>query len=83
MSIKADKPWKGKLVFDIARHKEFMKLPFDWPRINQFPEWFVVDSKDNYSIEGLCEKPYSGQELRKGLELELSVGEQKNLIIEN
>jgi hypothetical protein len=60
-----------------------MKLPFDWPRIKQFPEWFVVDSKDNYSIEGLSEKPYSGQELRKGLELELSVGEQKNLIIEN
>ena len=42
LSLAADQPWSGRLVFDRPRHREIMKLPLDYPRINQFPEWFTL-----------------------------------------
>jgi hypothetical protein len=42
ITLRSSEPWKGKLYFDYSRFKENMKLPIDWPRINQFPEWFTV-----------------------------------------
>ena len=42
LSLTADQPWEGRLVFDRPRHKLLMHLPLDYPRINQFPEWFTV-----------------------------------------
>jgi hypothetical protein len=27
-----------------------MKLPLDWPRINQFPEWYTVTPTINYQV---------------------------------
>jgi len=41
VSLIAGEPWSGKLVFDKPRHKLQMHLPIDYPRINQFPEWFT------------------------------------------
>jgi len=40
--LSAERPWTGKLVFDRSRHKTNMRLPVDYPRINQFPEWFSL-----------------------------------------
>lgn len=40
--LSAERPWSGKLVFDRARHKTIMRLPVDYPRINQFPEWCTL-----------------------------------------
>ncbi|MHB8897127.1 MAG: hypothetical protein ACYC6Y_00115 [Thermoguttaceae bacterium] len=48
--LAADRPWQGKLLFDQPRHKAFMNLPVDYPRINQFPEWFTVTAADNYQV---------------------------------
>jgi hypothetical protein len=31
-----------------------MRLPIDWPRINQFPEWFTVEADRGYDVE-TCE----------------------------
>ena len=42
ISMAADAGWFGKLVFDRPRHKTLMRLPLDYPRINQFPEWFTL-----------------------------------------
>lgn len=42
LSVSADQPWTGRLLFDRPRHREIMKLPVDYPRINQFPEWFTL-----------------------------------------
>ena len=50
LCLAADKPWKGKLVFDRPRHKVFMKMPMDYPRINQFPEWFTVAADGKYRL---------------------------------
>ena len=48
--VVADEPWIGKLVFDRPRHSVFMKMPVDYPRINQFPEWFTVGVGDRYRV---------------------------------
>ena len=50
LAISADRPWSGRVVFDKPRHKKNMHLPFDYPRINQFPEWFTVTSGASYEM---------------------------------
>ena len=43
VSLRAERDWEGTLLVDRPRHREQMGLPLDWPRINQFPEWFSVE----------------------------------------
>ena len=84
LCITAKKDWKGKLVFDIPRHKTFMKLPIDWPRINQFPEWFTVQSETRYSVHDITtgkKQAYKGKELHEGLKLSVKAGTQKQVQI--
>ncbi|MBK7710324.1 MAG: hypothetical protein IPJ37_04775 [Bacteroidales bacterium] len=50
ISITAAENWDGRLMFDKKRHSEYMHLPEDWPRINQFPEYFTLDKNNSYSI---------------------------------
>lgn len=47
-SVRSEWPWKGRLRFDIPRHKENLKMPVDYPRLNQFPEWFTVPADGVY-----------------------------------
>jgi len=49
--VKSEWPWAGRLRFDRPRHKDFFHMPFDYPRINQFPEWFTVDTPARYQIQ--------------------------------
>lgn len=81
--ITADQPWAGRLVFDIPRHKAHMHLPLDYPRINQFPEWFAVDSQQAYEIQaagGALEKR-TGAELHDGLAVQVKPGEPFRLTV--
>lgn len=50
VSLVSSKPWEGRLVFDTPRHKTQMHMPLDYPRINQFPEWFTVKRGKKYEI---------------------------------
>jgi len=43
--------WTGVLRFDQARHRNWLRLPFDYPRINQFPEWFTVEDESDYTLQ--------------------------------
>ncbi len=87
LSSKTD--WKGTLFFDTPRHKTIMKLPIDWPRINQFPEWFTVEEDGVYRIwadvsitgESRPAVDRSGKDLLGGLPIELEAGEGKRLRI--
>ncbi len=73
ISVRADKPWAGRLIFDIPRHKLYLKLPLDYPRINQFPEWFTVNADDEYRVEaGGRTATHKGRELIEGLPVELT-----------
>ncbi|MEM9282961.1 MAG: hypothetical protein AAGA96_14130 [Verrucomicrobiota bacterium] len=82
LSLKAEENWSGKLHFDSARHQTSMKLPLDWPRINQFPEWYSVDAETDYVIRDLSKKDdssVSGTSLLRGLEISVQAGEVKKI----
>ncbi|MHC4463847.1 MAG: DUF6807 family protein [Planctomycetota bacterium] len=84
ISILASKPWKGKVIFDTPRHHSNMKMPIDWPRINQFPEWFTVQSGKIYTLRDLTSnvnKAYTGQQLQQGITIELRPGSERRLLI--
>ena len=66
ISIEADWPWQGTLHFDIPRHQEYLHLPTDYPRLNQFPEWFTVAKNAQYATD---RGPIFGTVLRQGLPL--------------
>jgi hypothetical protein len=48
--LATDWPWSGKLRFDRPRHSAPMYLPLDYPRINQFPEWFTASPTLRYEV---------------------------------
>ncbi|MEW5900147.1 MAG: alpha/beta fold hydrolase, partial [Acidobacteriota bacterium] len=49
--LAGDRPWSGWLRFDRPRHRDRMHLPMDYPRINQFPEWFTASATARYEIK--------------------------------
>ncbi|MBN1815729.1 MAG: hypothetical protein JW828_00120 [Sedimentisphaerales bacterium] len=80
LSLTARKEWTGKLLFDMPRHKTILHLPIDWPRINQFPEWFTVEDPLKYKIRENNTDSYkiaSGRELATGLDVQIESGKQR------
>ncbi len=63
--IKSDFPWNGRLRFDRPRHKDYFHMPLDYPRINQWPEWFTVNSLARYQVakEGGSSEAVAGKAL--------------------
>lgn len=82
--ITAENDWEGKLFFDAPRHKTILNLPIDYPRINQFPEWFVIEYGKEYTIlstqKNLSGK-YSAKDLQQGIILNIKAGEKVSLKI--
>jgi len=84
IAISSGKAWQGKLIFDYKRHKEILHLPIDYPRINQFPEWFTVTSKNEYQFFDYNKKTktqITGIELRNGVELNIGTGEKYFIVV--
>jgi hypothetical protein len=79
ISLTANEPWKGKLIFDRQRHKTNMRLPLDYPRINQFPEWFTVVAGKRYTVGG---RKFSGEDLASGIPITLEPGKELRLQVE-
>jgi hypothetical protein len=74
VQIESDTPWKGRLILDKPRHKEVMKLPLDWPRINQFPEWYTVEKDKVYLLHnqnGELLKEVTGKQLTDGIPIDI------------
>ena len=76
VAIEADESWEGRIIFDRPRHSEQMHLPIDYPRINQFPQWWTVSCDEHYEIavDGSSLRPMSGDTLRKGLPVKIEGG---------
>ena len=77
--LTADQPWEGRVIFDRPRHKELLHLPMDYPRINQFPEWFTVTENNELRLRKAAdakETTLAGRVLREGLPLKLAAGER-------
>ncbi|WP_425235241.1 hypothetical protein [Ulvibacterium sp.] len=77
LRINAEEDWYGTLKFDVPRHRTIMQMPADWPRINQFPEWFTVDTNETYEVKDLTNglsTNYTGKQLLEGIEFTLKKG---------
>ncbi|MBL9179736.1 MAG: hypothetical protein JNM65_16860 [Verrucomicrobiaceae bacterium] len=84
VSIVADKPWEGRLIFDKPRHKVNMRLPLDYPRINQFPEWFTAQAGTRYEVgspDGGINETLDGAALVAGLRVALAGGVERRFIV--
>jgi hypothetical protein len=84
ISVISDKPWEGRLVFDKQRHKLNMHLPLDYPRINQFPEWFTAQAGARYEVSDAADgkkRTRTGKELLDGLTVSLKAGEELRLTV--
>jgi len=84
ITMRAEKDWQGQLIFDTPRHKTFMMMPLDWPRINQFPEWFTVKAEESYKVHDLTSNSkatYTGKQLNEGITLHLQPGTERRLVV--
>jgi hypothetical protein len=84
VSLAADEPWSGRLVFDKPRHRLQMHLPLDYPRINQFPEWYTAEADARYALVGLDGQAVTdrfGVELQQGVPVELEAGKELRLTV--
>ena len=85
ISLRCESGWSGKLIFDTPRHQTIMKMPLDWPRINQFPEWFTVKANRRYMIHDLTtnsKKAYTAEQLKAGIPINLKQGVEQRLRVQ-
>ena len=85
LSIRAEKEWNGKILFDTRRHKTVMNMPLDWPRINQFPECYTVESESRYEVRDRTigsKTTYTGKQLKKGIDIHLKPGIKHQLVLQ-
>jgi len=72
ITISTDDDWNGKIKLGTAMHRTNLNLPINYPRINQFQEWYPVNPKKKYRVKNLnTHKRYTvvGQQLIDGYEL--------------
>ncbi len=84
VTLKAESRWQGKLVFDAPRHQTIMKMPLDWPRINQFPEWFTVKDDNRYMVHDLATNSrasYTAGQLVAGVPVTIEPGAERHLVV--
>jgi hypothetical protein len=64
--------WECRIIFDSPRHNQIWHLPSDYPRLNQLPEWYTVNTDSNYTaiVDG-GSNTYNGQELSEGIHWQL------------
>jgi len=83
LGLTADQPWDGRVVFDQPRHKLLMRLPLDYARINQFPEWFTVEKDANYRVrlDRARGREQTGAHLAEGFPVTLLPGQVALLVV--
>ncbi len=84
--LSSDRPYEGRLVFDIPRHRLHMGFQHDWPRMNTIPEWFTVEPDDqhHYTVTQVDVdevQTVSGQTLREGYPVRVSPTAPLRLIV--
>lgn len=69
LAVESTEPWSGVVHFDYPRHREHWNMTVNYPRLNEWPEWFTVERNKLYEVEikGQDSKIYSGQQLVDGL----------------
>lgn len=82
ISVSSAEPWEGRLVFDTPRHRLYLRAPIDYPRLNEWPEWFVAEPEHSYTVRDLttgAAADWAGETLAAGLPLQLDGGVERQL----
>ncbi len=75
VTLESEKPWRGLVHFDYPRHRAHFNMPVNYPRLNEFPEWFAVNSDRLYEVSiGQEKQLFLGAELVRGLEVSVEPG---------
>jgi hypothetical protein len=85
ISMKSDTDWEGLLMFDRQRHKDYLHLPVDYPRINQFQEWFTIKKHEYFRVENRSTgeiKIMDYDTMKEGLLIKSHSGKRTNLVIQ-
>lgn len=71
--LECDQPWEGRIQFDVPRHQYVFNMPVNYPRLNEWPEWYTVELDRLYvvTVDGE-EMIRSGGELAQGLPIQIS-----------
>ena len=73
LCLSLEAPAATRIQFDYARHKRVLNLDKNYVRLNEFPEWYVVDENTLYKVRnqaGGKEQILLGSELIAGIQLE-------------
>ena len=62
-------PSPTTIRFDYARHRRVLNLDRNYVRLNEFPEWFVVDENALYRLSRSEAGSAAGEIVRLGAEL--------------
>lgn len=76
LALSAETDWEGWLRFDAPRHREHFRLPVNYARLNEFPEWFTVEPGATYRLRlgNGAGRRVTGAELARGLPLSVKAG---------
>jgi len=50
LHLHAEEVWRGEIVVDEPRHRLHVGLTEDYPRLNQWPEWWTAEPSTRYAI---------------------------------
>ncbi len=84
--IADEEAWTGRVLFDRPRHREWLRLPLDYPRINQFPEWFTVERDRTYRLRLVAPSSgasdQTGADLLNGISVHIGQGREFRFTVE-
>ncbi len=50
ISLRAEEAWSGRLYLDHPRHRDHFGVEPNYPRLNEWPEWFTVEDGNRYAV---------------------------------
>jgi hypothetical protein len=71
IALESNDRWSGRLRFDHARHRRMLNFPRNYVRLNEWPEWYVVDENTLYEVRGASGRVQTllGADLEDGLQI--------------
>ncbi len=81
--VEAEASWSGLVRFDHPRHRDHLHLPINYPRLNEWPEWFTVEHDRRYRVVIGTGAPVDrlGAELVQGIPVTLKAGETLRIAV--
>jgi hypothetical protein len=83
LHLASDADWAGRLHIDHARHRTHLNMAENYPRLNEWPEWYTVEGDRLYEVRLDNSEPqvWLGADLIDGLQIELHAGQTMALRI--